>query len=529
MTGFAPDSDRRLLPRFRASAASVSSGDLRSFQPRATEAPVSIHFNGLQEQWSSSPTLELASELVCAGIVLGRVTETREAAAYLKSNKDKLVPELAELADLTLEGRSSIEKSSETLVQSAETRTKLARLKRRLANNPRNPIVWMDRAHLHTTLGQIESAKHAIEVAVSLAPNNRFVLRGASRFYVRAEDKDQGLHILRRSPALNSDPWLMAAEIALSTVNAEVPKSLRRARALLLNDGLDPWHTAELNGAFGTLAINDRSLGKPLAFFRSSLRNPTENAIAQAQWFSNLNRNFQVPAEFLAQRLSFEAQALKARADERWLDVVDACLGWSAMDPTSTRPLLLGSYVAEIALQDGFRALDFTLRWITTEPTNPMAWNNHAVALAYAGKMKEATSALTRLTRLTEHSPSDAVYLATGGLIEYRSGRRDAGRKLYLNAIDTEGAQKDRNLRALILWHLLREEARWDWPAANTLSKTAWENTKDIAIPELSAMKALLDLPPSRSVQHLSASSLTSEEKALVATTIERWLKPGPS
>jgi Flp pilus assembly protein TadD len=513
MTAFQPDPDRRLLPRFRASQAVVSSGDLQSFEKRlSTESVISQDFEQLKRQWADTPTTELAGELVSSGIVLGRILDVREAAEFIRVRQHAFASDLVGLASAVLESTAASSPSPEMLATTASTYREISKLKRRLAEDPHNSIVWMDRAQLHTTLGQLDAAKHAVKIAVSLSPNNRFVLRGASRFYVRAKDQAQGLYILRNSPALSTDPWLMAAEIALSTVTAQSPFSFRRARAMLQADALDPWHTAELNGAFGTLAVGDRGVGKAGQFFRQSLRNPTENAIAQAQWFSNSHKTFEVPPRLLAQRMSFEAQALKAHAEKRWTDVITACRGWGIMDPTSTRPLSLGSYVAESALNNGEIALEFTRRWVVTEPTNSMAWNNHAVALAYVGEIEQARAALSKVTRADGANFIDAVFLATQGLIEYRSGHPEAGRRLYLEAAENDRARRDRALHALIIWHLLREEARWDAPAVRDLVQTLWENTKDVPVGEIVAMKQLIEqslisptvLAPSGELIHVS-------------------------
>jgi tetratricopeptide (TPR) repeat protein len=525
MTAIRPDPDRRLLPRFRASRAVVSSGDLQSFEKKLALAPVfSQHFEHLKRQWTEAATWELAGELVSSGVVLGRNAEVRGAAEFIRNHLDVFAPDLVGLASAVLESPAPSNWTPEVLATTAATHHELSKLKRRLLEDPQNPIVWMDRAQLHTTLGQLEAAKHAVKVAVALSPNNRFVLRGASRFYVRAKDQAQGLHILRSTPALATDPWLMAAEIALSTVTSQPPFSFKRARALLHADALDPWHTAELNGAFGTLAVSDRGVGKARQFFRQSLRNPTENAIAQAQWFSNGHKAFEVPPQLLAQRMSFEAQALKAHAEKRWTDVVTACRGWSIMDPTSTRPLALGSYIAESALNNGKIALEFTRRWILTEPTNSMAWNNHAVALAYVGEVEQATAALSKVTR-SDGANLEAVYLATQGLIEYRSGRPEAGRRLYLEAAENDRAGKDRALHALIIWHLLREEARWDGPAVRELVQTAWENTKDIPVGELAAMKLLIEQAP-RSEQLVSLKGDVIHIAGLPKGMLAGYFKP---
>jgi tetratricopeptide (TPR) repeat protein len=282
----------------------------------------------------------------------------------------------------------------------------------------------------------------------------------------------------------------MAAEVALSTVLNQTPTSIGRARELLKSDSFNPWHTGELNGAMGTLAMRDRRIGKPVQFFRRSLRAPTENAIAQAQWFANVNAHFDVPSSSVSLQPSPEAEALKARAEERWLDAIQACHEWMMIDPTSTRPLIWGSFVASVALYDGTIALPFTTHWIRIAPDSSSAWNNHAVALVYANRMAEAKSAFKRVARQDSENFPDTVYLATKGLLAHRSGAIAEGRKLYEAAAASRRAQADPGLKALVWWHLVREEARIGTPNAKELIESAWTKSKALPIVELDAMKS---------------------------------------
>jgi hypothetical protein len=57
-----------------------------------------------------------------------------------------------------------------------------------------------------------------------LAPNHRFALRSAARFFLHVGKPDDAQTILRRSEATRRDPWLMAAEIAVSTVADRTPR-----------------------------------------------------------------------------------------------------------------------------------------------------------------------------------------------------------------------------------------------------------------------------------------------------------------
>jgi Tfp pilus assembly protein PilF len=502
MTTFVPENERRLLPRFRSSAAAGAAGDLCSVTPKVAPPAIIIpteHFDALQADWNEHPSIEAAVELVCTASVLGRSLEVQQAARYLLDHRNDLEKGIVAIALTSLIGPANAIPGRPTvapfeLLSQTEIRAALSYLKSRLAQNPRNAIAWMDRSHLHTLLGQRDAAERSIRRAIALAPNNRFVLRSASRFFMHEKSKRGiGLDFLRRSRALRTDPWLMSAEIALSTVIGKAPQSLSSARSLLDADTLKPWHTSELNGAVGTFAMIDRSVGKPGQYFRRSLRDATENAVAQAQWFANKHAGVAVPSEKVTNQWSPEAVAIKAREEKNWPDVITACRQWMLMDPASSRPLILGAFVASVALYDGAATLSFTEHWIRIEPNSSGAWNNHAVALAYLGRIPEARASFARVDENDTAVFPKAVYLATKGLLAYRSGDIDAGRKHYLEAAESEDSNRDPTLRALVYWHMLREESHVGTPNARELMERAWSKSKSLPILELEAMKQTVE------------------------------------
>src|SRR6202041_937686 len=127
-----------------------------------------------------------------------------------------------------------------------ENRFQLARLKRIVRRQPRSALQWTDLALAHTVLGNVESARKAIRVAIALSPDNRIVLRAAARFYVCENDLDAARSVL--SSDLNrllSDPWLLAADIAIADLADQPLKFGNRARKLLETD-LAPRHLSEL-------------------------------------------------------------------------------------------------------------------------------------------------------------------------------------------------------------------------------------------------------------------------------------------
>lgn len=500
-----PEANRRLLPRWHSSNNAVNSGELRSItgQKKLTTSPlVSLEYEQLRLQWRLARSVDIAADILSCATSLCRTSdkEAIEAAQFILSEDDS--PELIRLSERLLTNKiGTIESLKSVPFKNDHAKlflqTQIAVQKGRIRNFPRNALAWMDLARLYTSLGQQDKAKHAVRIATALAPNNRFILRSGARFYVHAhrhEDGDilnEGLLLLRRSSLLKVDPWVMAAEISLSTLSGKAPLSIKLARDLSDSDRYSPWDSSELNGALATLIIFSGGKGNPHKLFNKSLRNPTENALAQAQWASIEHYASKVPENKFSE-ISLgapEALALKYRSEKKWTKVIEQCRAWSEMEPTSTRPLIIGSFIAEVALEDGEIALEFAEKACIIAPNEDFSHNNAAVALAYLGRLGEAEKCIIKNSHKELGSRSMAVNLATQGLIAYRRGRIDEGRNLYLKAGAIAKQNKDVWLRAMSMWHMLREESKIGNPEIQILVESLWRKTNNLNIPEIEPLR----------------------------------------
>lgn len=504
MTTRRPDPERRLVPRWRSSAEAVAAGELHYAQAKNAGPIVLVavpQFDLLISEWSKSRSAETAADLVSCGVSLGRekTRDVQDAAQFLVGQE--VSKDLRAIAHRVLTGTVGAPSVPQAIsfdrdLARMELQKQIAVFKYRVRSYPKNALAWVDLARLYTASGQQEKAHAAIQIALNLAPESRFVLRSTARFFVhsdgrhRDENVAEALHLLRKSQLIQRDPWIMAAEIALSTIADEIPRSLKGARAYADADSLAPWDSSELFGALATLALKRGGIGKPSKLFNKSLRAPTENALAQAQWASEKHKVVRVSesAFYGMQAPAFEALALKHHAERNWDQVIKDCREWSEMEPTSTRPLTLGGFVAEVALEDGKLAEEFSRRALLIAPNEPCAHNNLAVALSYLGRLDEAIEHASKYQPHELSEDGQAVYFATQGLIAYRRGEREVGLQLYLKAAGTEVAKKDPSFRALVLWHLLREEARLGAPGVKELSDHLWNQTKSMAVPELRSM-----------------------------------------
>lgn len=164
--------------------------------------------------------------------------------------------------------------------------------------------------------------------------------------------------------------------------------------------------------------------------------------------------------------------------------------GYVTRPQTSTRPLLMGSYVAGVAHEIGSTIVEFADRGLASEPNNPIPQNNKAVGLACLGRFEEATALLKKT--IIERSPTAAqpALYATTGLLFFRLGHLENGRLLYEKAITYPHSRKDRWLQALALWHLAIEESRAGTPEAASVIARAEIASKGIKVPEFGPLRA---------------------------------------
>jgi len=109
-------------------------------------------------------------------------------------------------------------------------------------------------------------------------------LRSAACYYTVTGDPERANALLNQSARTPIDPWLAAAEIATATAAFRDSKVAKRAWNSVVHGDFHPTHVSELASAVGTLELKHGNEKRSKKLFRTSLENPNENAVAQAQW-----------------------------------------------------------------------------------------------------------------------------------------------------------------------------------------------------------------------------------------------------
>ena len=436
MTVLNTDANRTVIPRWRPYELACQIERLDSAAPRHPEEGGVRHTDFLQRKivaWESNRTLGHASDLVGAGLALGRKDEVTEAAKFLLKKDVNSTTWTKQLAENVLGDLGGAAIPEPVPLTSEHLGERIGRLRILLRAEPYDPITWADLSHSYACLGLGSQAERSMTVAQQLARYNRFILRSASRLWIHRGDVERAHSIVLTTERTHEDPWLMSAQIAIGSIADGRPKLINEARRMLTSGQFSPLQVSELASAVATLELSAGRTRRARRLFERSLERPTENSIAQAVWAS---RNYGLQIRIRHHNLpnTFEAASWGHYQRGEWEDAVEQCEYWLSDQPFSSRPCILGSFLAGLVLDNHAKSRWFAERGLVAHPSNLVLLNNLAVALINLGDYTEAEKALTKAERERQTDRDRVVLLATRGLFEYRAGSIERGRQMYLDA-----------------------------------------------------------------------------------------------
>lgn len=432
--------DRKVLPRWRAPAESMD-------ELAAVRAPESMRarpgwMEKLTSDFESSPGAATGRELIETAFVLGK-----DLGAIIRQ---KILE--AGFVTPSFDRKQNVILLSTSAKQFSEA--KIRETRSILKKEPSQPLAWTELARHHLSRGNADKATKAMQCALSLAPENRYVLRSAARFFELIGDPDQALHALKRSGRLSLDPWLLSADIALN--GDQRSNSIKMGMRMLSEENGAPRNFTELAAAVGTVEHNNGRHKSAKKMIAQSLLDPNENSIAQAIYISQQDSKIKLSDEILNRPLTYEARARRHFAEAAWKESMQQCVKWLRDEPFDSRPALLGSALSfDSRLTQ--EAYDIATEGLSCVPNDALLLNNRAVAGAYLGKLR---GALTDVVQALKFNPDRPYLLATFGLVAYRCNMIDIGAKAYGQAIAWLMKKKDSEavVRAYLFW--LREAVR---------------------------------------------------------------------
>lgn len=459
------EKQRNIIPRWRDFKTTLALGELSS-SLRCDSKDAAIE-GSLYEQvvdWQHNKSLAFATDLVGSGLVLGRREGVEEAADFILSEGSQATNLQRRIARWAQDPHFSIhlpiseqiisDSSGEIILHSRE---QVRKYRAELRNALRDPIRIVELSREYAILGSREKAIRAMEIALALAPANRYVLRSAARLFVHTGEIDKAHYVLKRAPSLRSDPWLLAAEIAVSSMKDKSSSHVRVGMRQIDDANYNAFDVSELASAVATLEMKNANNKLARKLFKKALRRPTENSIAQAEWASRSMQYLTVEVlEYDAPR-KYEALAWSNFRQGGFDKALYEGKNWIRDQPFAVSPILFTGMVA--TLMEEFEVGENIFRFgLAANPENAGLRNNLAFALASNNEPELAESELERINRTSLTVQERIVITATEGLIRFRKGFQDQGRELYRRAIDLaqENKEPSNALRALVF--LAREE-----------------------------------------------------------------------
>ena len=412
----------------------------------------------VEANWLERRDMVAAGELVSFSAVFGAEALGKEAAQFIVDNHTRAAPAAVSIA-LSVLGRDQRPAAPDTSTPDT-IRSQIQSHKRRRISEPHNPFVWMDLARLYVLLGQIEPAERAVQIALNSAPYSRFCLRSAARFFMLTGDADRALWILRKDDTAVTDPWLMASEIAIASSVSKPPRYATAGLKLVGKERVSPFDESELTSALASIELGGGNVKRARSFFNLSLRDPNDNALAQATWASEQVRLERVESEVSQRPSAHEAVTIDAEARSDWGASVESAILWTRDEPFQARARMTASSTFSSILREPKKSESLLREGLVIEPGHPGLINNLSFSLALQGKPDAARMELMKAD-LDKATDLDMLcLLATNGMIEFRSGRAESGRRYYEQSIELAKKKRVLAMAKLSRLHLAREMAR---------------------------------------------------------------------
>ncbi|MDP2413848.1 hypothetical protein [Daejeonella sp.] len=464
--------DRHLIPNWRSFVNTAKLGELNGSKGIKLDSSYRPDISDLLDDWNESNSIGVAGDILGVASICNQEDNAvvRNIATYVLENQHLASKAIIDVAHtiLTQKGKDihlDLDINSSSLFNDnshlLELHIKINSLKRKLGDNPLNPINWVEIARYYSILGQEEKAERAIRNALYLAPENRFILRSVSRFFVHFGDVGFAHDIIRKSTLTEHDPWLLATEVALATLRGRSSRFFNKGVSIVNSGSFHPFNTTELAGSLATLEMKNASFKKSKKLFETSLTNPNDNSLAQAQWASQQERSLMPlnPRSFNPSN-SFEALARDFSQKEKWQESVEHSKLWFFDLPFSKRPIMFGMEIASSKLKDHHQAVEIAKLGLLSHPNDGQLLNNIIYSLCLQNKIAEAEKYLLDIKKedLDIKTVLGICLTATKGLYYFRKGFHDIGRQYYLSSMRSAQEQDLQEVRAISLINYIREE-----------------------------------------------------------------------
>ena len=445
---------RRVVPNWRFYSETMFLGELESARKETLREdlyPIDEYVN----TWLNQKSFSTAGDLISAAITNGQRHNkfAIDAARYVSEQDTTQYPVLARSADYLLQGNTFVNKGCsirhQALIDKLRTAQDMSQRIREIRHQlnvyPYNAVLYADMARAQLSIGKRDKAIRLMQVALQLDPDNRFVVRAAVRLFHHLGDIERANSALRGTSLVKYDPWLIAADITTGMLRGKNSVHIKTGIRMIESLNYHPFSYTELASSLGTLEYYYGSRKKSRGYFRTSMKSPNDNSLAQAEWVSPY-LNFQLDNKKEV-KLDYEARFYQNVYKNDFESAANELVDWIIDMPYSQKPIYLGAHVSLTYLRNFNLAEEILKIGLKVSPTNQDFINNMAYTLARANKPSEAQEYIDRLLKIPEVEMAESMQVclsATLGLIAYRSGDNERGRQLYGEAIAKAAKLKDK-------------------------------------------------------------------------------------
>jgi len=477
MSAFFNNKDRRVIPNFRSLSQTISLGELDSLKSSGNIRN-NPDLTAYSDDFNKFRTLAHASDLLSANISNNfyNNNSANEAAKFILKNeifatKIQINTSLKYLKEnVNPSDDSEVYNVSDFLKQYRKEIIfdKIRNLKFNIKQFGPNPFYFSELGRLFSLIGQEIYAIKNISIAKHLLPTNRYILRSYSRLMAHYGDIDAAHDSLRKNTSTKYDPWLLASEIAFSTLRNKQSNFIKIGISSLTSSKFLPHTLSELASSIGTVELINGNRKKSRMFFENALISPNGNSIAQVEWANNKANLFQFDLTRYSNLNVAEANTLDAYNTQNWDKAVVNAEKWFIDMPFAKRPIMFGHHVSSFFLEDHATAIEFCKAGLIANPEDPLIINNISYSYAMLNDTKTARNFIGSININNIDSKEVKVCLiATSGLIAYKEKKFSEGRQLYLKAMDEAKNNGLSFLYNLALTYLTLEESKINSEFAN--------------------------------------------------------------
>lgn len=475
MASFHEIRPRNVIPNWRSYQRTSELGELKGCS-KVEAQPLYVSIDDYISDWKKHPSVANAGDLLSAALISGNmdIIEAKDAAKYILEHEDKSSIVLIRTARTFLapnalpEVSSSdvTQKLSDIICQEDVIKQQVRILKKAKDYGCFNPIAYCELARCYVILGQNEKAKEAMDIAVHLAPAHRYVTRSAARLYLHLGERDKAHFIVSHNPLINADPWLMASEIAINTLDDRNSRFIKKGMELIQSKQYSPFSTSELASAIGSIELMNGKRKSCRDYMNSALVAPNDNALAQAQWLLSENKDLTFRFHDLDYQIAkSEADSMIAFLSDDFKGALQHGIEWIGDMPFTRRPIEFASNIAFSYLKDYDSAISILQFGLKSHAQDPSMLNNLAYVYGISGKPEDAMNVLNQAKVFAKDSTSSILHIclsATEGLAEFRLGHIEEGERLYLDAIKQAGELPNEERGPIVtkaLLNYMREKA----------------------------------------------------------------------